>query len=81
MLIMVEKGMRDGMCHAICGYGRASSNYIKDYDSNKESSYLMYWNGNFLYANIEISLRQCNKISLCMVLNAYVTCLCQIKNP
>ena len=37
MLLIVEKGIRDRMCHAIHGYGWANSKYIKDYDKNKES--------------------------------------------
>ena len=35
MLLMVKKGIRRGIFHAI-------HLYIKDYDKNKESSYLKY---------------------------------------
>ena len=40
MLLMVEKGVRWGICHAIQQYVKANNKYIKDYDENKESSYL-----------------------------------------
>ena len=42
MLLIVEKGIRDGICHAIHWYAKANSKYIKDYDKIKELSYLMY---------------------------------------
>ena len=35
MLIMVKKGIRGGMCHAIHRYGKADNKYINDYDKNK----------------------------------------------
>ena len=38
MLLMVEKGIRGGICHAIYRYAKANSKYMKDYDKNKESS-------------------------------------------
>ena len=40
---MVQKGIRDGIRHAIHRYGRTDNKYIKDYDGNKEYSYSMYW--------------------------------------
>ena len=46
---MVEKGIRGGICHATHRYAKANSKYMKDYDKNKESSYLKYWNVNNLY--------------------------------
>ena len=42
MLLMVEKGIRDGICHAIHRYAKANKKYMKDYVKHKESSYLMY---------------------------------------
>ena len=39
MLLMVEKGVRAGICHAINQYAKANNKSMKDYD-NKESSYL-----------------------------------------
>ena len=49
MLLMVEKGIRGGIYHTIHQYARANYKYMKDYDKNKESSYLKYWDVNNLY--------------------------------
>ena len=46
---MVEKGIGGGVCHAIHQYAKANDKYMKDYDKNKESSYLKYWHVNNLY--------------------------------
>ena len=43
MLLMVGKGIRGRLCHSINRYAKANDKYIKDYDKNKESSYLRYW--------------------------------------
>ena len=49
MLLMVEKEIRGGICHAIHRYEKANNKYMKDYDKNKESSYLKYCDANYLY--------------------------------
>ena len=49
MLLMVEKGIRGGICHSIYWYAKANNKYMKDYDKNKESSYIQYWDVNNLY--------------------------------
>ena len=49
MLLMVEKGIRGGICHSIYRYAKANNKYMKDYDKNKESQYLQYWDVNNLY--------------------------------
>ena len=49
MLLMVEKEIRGGICHSIYRYAKANNKYIKDYDENKESSYIQYWDVNNLY--------------------------------
>ena len=38
MLLLVEKGIRSGICHAIHKYAKANNKYMKNYDenSNKE---------------------------------------------
>ena len=42
MLLMVEKGIRGGICNAIYHHAKANNKYMNDYDKNKESSYLNY---------------------------------------
>ena len=49
MLLMVEKGLRGGICHFIYRYAKVNNKYMKDYAKNKESSYLQYWGVNRLY--------------------------------
>ena len=50
MLLTVEKGIRGGICHSIYQYAKANNKYMKDYDKNKESSHLQYWDVNNLYS-------------------------------
>ena len=38
--LMVEKGIRVGTCHAVHQYAKVDNKYMKDYEKNKESSYL-----------------------------------------
>ena len=49
MLLMVEKGIRRGICHAIHRYAKTNNKYMKDYDKHRESSYLKYWDVNNLF--------------------------------
>ena len=49
MLLMVEKGTRGRICHAIHRYAKANKKYMKNYDKNIESLYLMYLDTNNLY--------------------------------
>ena len=46
MLLMVEKGIRGGICHFIYRYAKGNNKYMNEYDKNKESSYLQYWYAN-----------------------------------
>ena len=39
---MVEKNIRDRICHAIYQYMKVNNKYMKNCDRNKES-YLKYW--------------------------------------
>ena len=48
MLLMVEKGIRRGICHSIYWYEKTNKKYMKDYNKNKESSYIQCWNANNL---------------------------------
>ena len=49
MLLMVEKGIRCGVCISINEYVKTNIAYMKDYDENKESLHLKYWNINILH--------------------------------
>ena len=49
MLLLIEKGIRGGMCIAVCKYVKANNKYMKNYDKTKESIFLMYLDGNNLY--------------------------------
>ena len=49
MLLMVEEGIRRGICYSIYRYEKANNKSMKDYDKNKQSSYLQYWHVNNLY--------------------------------
>ena len=37
MLLMVEKGIRGGICHSFYQYVKANNKYVKDYGKNKKS--------------------------------------------
>ena len=43
ILLMLEKGIRGGKCNTIHQYAKANNKYMNNYDKNKESSYLKYW--------------------------------------
>ena len=49
MLLMVEEGIRGGICHAIHRHAKANNKYMKNYYKNKESSYIQYLDVNNLY--------------------------------
>ena len=49
ILLVVEKGIRGGICHAIYQYVKTNNNYMKKYDKNKIYSYLKYWDVNNLF--------------------------------
>ena len=49
MLLMVEKGIRLGICHSIHRYAKANNKYMQNYNNNEESSYIQYLDANNLY--------------------------------
>ena len=49
MLLMVEEGIRGGICHSIHRHAKANNKYMKNYDESKESSYIRYLDANNLY--------------------------------
>ena len=46
---MVEKGIRGGIFHAIYRYAKANNKYMKNYNKDKEESFLQYLADNNLY--------------------------------
>ena len=51
MLLMVEKGIRGGICHAIYRYAKANNKYMKNYNKDKGHSFLQYLDDNNLYGS------------------------------
>ena len=49
MLIMFEEGTRGGMCQASYKYVKANNKYMKNYDKNIESSFIVCLDANNLY--------------------------------
>ena len=49
MLLMVEGGIRGGICHSIHRYAKANNKYMKNCNNNEESSYIQYLDANNLY--------------------------------
>ena len=49
MLLMAEKGIRGGTCQAMHRHAKANNKYMKNYNRDIVSSYLMYLDTNNLY--------------------------------
>ena len=49
MLLIVEKGIRGGIWHAIYRLVKANNKHMKDYDKDKEPPYFNYFDVNILY--------------------------------
>ena len=49
LVLMIEKGIRGGICQATHRYAKANNKYMKNYNKNIESSYIEYLDANNLY--------------------------------
>ena len=49
MLLMFEERIRGGITQSSHRYAEANNKYMKNYDENKESSFLIYLDANNLY--------------------------------
>ena len=49
MLMMFERGIRGGITHISKRYAEANNKYMKNYDSDKESTFIQYLDANNLY--------------------------------
>ena len=49
LLLMIELGIRGGMCQSVHWHAEANNKYMKNYDKSIKSSYLMYLHANNLY--------------------------------
>ena len=49
MLLMVEKGIKGGICHAMHRYAKPNNKYMKHYNKDEEESFLEYLDASKLY--------------------------------
>ena len=49
MLLMIEKEIKGGICHSVYRHAKANNKFMKIYDVNNESSYIIYMDANDLY--------------------------------
>ena len=49
MLMMIERGIRGGITHISKRYAEANNKYMKDYNPEKESTFIQYLDANNLY--------------------------------
>ena len=49
MILIIEKGIRSGICQATHRCAEANNKYMKNYNKNIESSYTQYLDANNLY--------------------------------
>ena len=49
MFLKYEEGIRGGICNKVHSYAEANNEYMKNYDKNKVSSFLMHVDANNLY--------------------------------
>ena len=51
MFLTYEKGIRGGICNKVHSYAEANNKYMKSYEKNRESTFLMYVDANNLYGS------------------------------
>ena len=49
MLLMIEEGIKGGICHSVLRHAEADNQYVKDYGENKDDSFLKYTGYNNFY--------------------------------
>ena len=49
MILIIENGIRSGICQATHKYAKVNNKYMKDYNKNTDSSYTEYLDANNLY--------------------------------
>ena len=49
MLLMIEKGIRSGICQETHRHAKANNKYMKNHDKNIGSSYIEYLDTNYLH--------------------------------
>ena len=54
MLLIVEEGIRGGICHSIHRYAKANNKYMKNYNKTEESSYIQYLDA-FMSKNLPVN--------------------------
>ena len=74
MLLMVEKGIRGGICHAIYRYAKANNKYMKNNNKDKEESFIQYLDAN------NFMVGQCLKNYQEAVLNGKKICQNSLKS-
>ena len=60
MILMIENGIRGGICQATHRYAKANNKYMKNYDKNIESSYIEYLDANNWYGRAMFQKRPTN---------------------
>ena len=46
---MIEKGIRGRICHSVHRHSKANNKYMKKYNKNRESEFIIYVDANNLY--------------------------------
>ena len=49
MLLMIEEGIKGGICHSMHRHAKANNKYMENYDENKETSYIRFLDAHNLY--------------------------------